>query len=103
MQWTAARMHKQHRLGGDTSDPTLARPTSHTPLRNGRPGAQQEVSEVGIPSTVISPRRRLGMVAVSSEARVGPLLREWRKRRRMTQLELSLDAGISARHLSFIE
>jgi transcriptional regulator with XRE-family HTH domain len=31
------------------------------------------------------------------------LLREWRKRRRRTQLELALDAGISARHLSFVE
>jgi transcriptional regulator with XRE-family HTH domain len=31
------------------------------------------------------------------------LLREWRQRRRLTQLELALDAGISARHLSFVE
>jgi transcriptional regulator with XRE-family HTH domain len=43
------------------------------------------------------------MATVSSDARVGPLLREWRKRRRLTQLELALDAGISARHLSFVE
>jgi transcriptional regulator with XRE-family HTH domain len=43
------------------------------------------------------------MVTVSSHPRVGPLLREWRKRRRLTQLELALDAGISARHLSFVE
>jgi transcriptional regulator with XRE-family HTH domain len=43
------------------------------------------------------------MATVSPEARVGPLLREWRKRRRLTQLELALDAGISARHLSFVE
>lgn len=34
---------------------------------------------------------------------VGPLLREWRQRRRTSQLELALDAGISARHLSFVE
>jgi transcriptional regulator with XRE-family HTH domain len=34
---------------------------------------------------------------------VGPLLREWRKRRRRSQLELALDAGISPRHLSFVE
>lgn len=40
---------------------------------------------------------------MSSESRVGPLLREWRKRRRRTQLDLALDAGISARHLSFVE
>lgn len=39
----------------------------------------------------------------SSLPGVGPLLREWRKRRRRTQLELSLEAGISARHLSFVE
>src|SRR2546425_2128729 len=43
------------------------------------------------------------MATVSSQSRVGPLLREWRKRRRRTQLELALDAGISARHLSFVE
>ena len=29
---------------------------------------------------------------------VGPLLREWRRRRRRSQLELALDAGVSARH-----
>ena len=34
---------------------------------------------------------------------VGTLLREWRQRRRLTQLDLALDANISARHLSFME
>ena len=34
---------------------------------------------------------------------VGPLLREWRRRRHMSQLDLSLEAAVSARHLSFIE
>ena len=43
------------------------------------------------------------MATVSSPRGVGPLLREWRRRRRRTQLELALDAGVSARHLSFIE
>jgi transcriptional regulator with XRE-family HTH domain len=43
------------------------------------------------------------MAAVSSKPQVGPLLREWRKRRRRTQLDLALDAGISMRHLSFVE
>jgi transcriptional regulator with XRE-family HTH domain len=43
------------------------------------------------------------MATVSSQPRVGPLLREWRRRRRRTQLDLALDAGISARHLSFVE
>ena len=34
---------------------------------------------------------------------VGDLLREWRQRRRKSQLNLALDAGISARHISFLE
>jgi transcriptional regulator with XRE-family HTH domain len=33
----------------------------------------------------------------------GPLLRAWRERRRVSQLELALRAGSSARHISFIE
>jgi len=31
------------------------------------------------------------------------MLREWRRARRFSQLELALEAGISARHLSFVE
>lgn len=31
------------------------------------------------------------------------MLRQWRERQRLSQLALALDAGISARHLSFIE
>ncbi|MGW2045948.1 helix-turn-helix domain-containing protein [Streptomyces sp. NPDC001858] len=34
---------------------------------------------------------------------VGPLLRDWRVRRRMSQLELALRADSSARHISFVE
>jgi transcriptional regulator with XRE-family HTH domain len=34
---------------------------------------------------------------------VGELLREWRERRRLSQLDLSIQADISARHLSFVE
>jgi transcriptional regulator with XRE-family HTH domain len=43
------------------------------------------------------------MATASSKPRVGPLLREWRERRHVSQLEVALDAGISARHLSFVE
>jgi transcriptional regulator with XRE-family HTH domain len=43
------------------------------------------------------------MVTARSHAEVGSLLREWRERRRLTQLDLGLEAGISARHLSFVE
>lgn len=34
---------------------------------------------------------------------VGNLLKQWRERRRKSQLELALDAEISTRHLSFVE
>ena len=34
---------------------------------------------------------------------VGHLLRSWRQRRRLSQLDLSSEAGVSARHLSFVE
>lgn len=43
------------------------------------------------------------MATVSVQTAIGPVLREWRERRRLTQLELALDAGISTRHLSFVE
>jgi transcriptional regulator with XRE-family HTH domain len=33
----------------------------------------------------------------------GDLLRHWRQQRRRSQLDLALDAGVSARHLSFVE
>src|SRR3954464_3739172 len=38
-----------------------------------------------------------------SSAPAGQLLRDWRVRRRMSQLDLASEAGISARHLSFVE
>jgi transcriptional regulator with XRE-family HTH domain len=41
--------------------------------------------------TVIAPRR------------VGELLRDWRVRRRLSQQQLALEAGVSARHVSFVE
>ena len=34
---------------------------------------------------------------------IGELLREWRERRRLSQLALALDAEVSTRHLSFLE
>src|SRR3954453_6843187 len=43
------------------------------------------------------------MTAISTTAGPGPLLRDWRNRRRMSQLDLALDASVSARHLSFVE
>src|SRR5262245_28865113 len=42
------------------------------------------------------------MSSVQAEP-VGTLLRDWRKRRHLSQLDLACDADISARHLSFLE
>jgi transcriptional regulator with XRE-family HTH domain len=42
-------------------------------------------------------------VAAPPARPVGQLLREWRERRRLSQLDLSIQADISTRHLSFVE
>jgi transcriptional regulator with XRE-family HTH domain len=42
-------------------------------------------------------------LALMSENRVGTLIRDWRQRRRLSQLDLALEAGVSTRHLSFVE
>jgi transcriptional regulator with XRE-family HTH domain len=43
-------------------------------------------------------------MAVAARAEgAGPLLREWRRRRNLSQLELALGSAVSTRHLSFIE
>jgi transcriptional regulator with XRE-family HTH domain len=34
---------------------------------------------------------------------IGSLLKQWRSRRRLSQLDLALDVGVSPRHLSFVE
>jgi transcriptional regulator with XRE-family HTH domain len=39
----------------------------------------------------------------ATSARIGDHLREWRLRRHLSQLDLAVDAEISARHLSFVE
>jgi transcriptional regulator with XRE-family HTH domain len=58
---------------------------------------------------VTGPDGRRGLHEASSKALsddappLGELLRRWRRLRRTSQLDLALDAGISARHLSFVE
>jgi transcriptional regulator with XRE-family HTH domain len=54
------------------------------------------------------PLTATGQTEAVTQARVqmtsfGDLLREWRQRRRMSQLDLALAAGVSSRHVSFIE
>jgi predicted transcriptional regulator len=43
------------------------------------------------------------MSELAARPRVGSLLRDWRVRRRLSQLDLALGAGVSARHVSFVE
>jgi transcriptional regulator with XRE-family HTH domain len=43
------------------------------------------------------------MSAVAAPVPLGTLLKDWRRRRRLSQLDLALEAGVSARHLSFVE
>lgn len=47
--------------------------------------------------------RAMATTTRPERAHVGTLLRDWRRRRRLSQLELALEAGVSARHLSFLE
>ena len=42
-------------------------------------------------------------MSLATHAGVGELLRTWRRRRRLSQLELAVEAEVSARHLSFVE
>lgn len=44
----------------------------------------------------------MGALAVREES-FGDLLRSWRQRRRVSQLDLAIEADVSARHLSFLE
>ncbi len=43
------------------------------------------------------------MATRQAPAHAGELLREWRQRRRLSQLDLAIQADVSARHLSFVE
>jgi transcriptional regulator with XRE-family HTH domain len=55
----------------------------------------------------MEPRRAAATVAcvmVDDEPQTaGELIRFWRTRRRLSQLELALDANLSTKHLSFVE
>ena len=42
-------------------------------------------------------------MSLSTAPRVGHMLRDWRQRRRLSQMDLSNEAAVSARHLSFVE
>ncbi|QBE64567.1 helix-turn-helix domain-containing protein [Pseudoduganella lutea] len=44
-----------------------------------------------------------GSITYANGADVGAMLREWRQVRRLSQLDLALQADVSARHLSYVE
>jgi len=48
-------------------------------------------------------RPKASVGSLSMKPAVGDMLREWRKRRHLSQLELSSRTGVSSRHLSYIE
>lgn len=56
--------------------------------------------EVMSPAPVCGYRRRMDTTTMRP---VGEMLRDWRQRRRLSQLELAGEAGISTRHISFLE
>src|ERR1700737_792711 len=43
------------------------------------------------------------MAVATAPAPIGELLRSWRQRRSLSQLELALNAAVSSRHVSFLE
>lgn len=49
------------------------------------------------------PRDTLANMTVRKPSQVGHLLRYWRNARKLSQLDVALAAGISGRHLSFVE
>ena len=51
----------------------------------------------------MSPRGSATRTDQSTASAFGTVLRHWRARRRLSQLDLATEAGISTRHLSFIE
>lgn len=51
----------------------------------------------------MSPTPHLALADGDQATSFGALLRCWREHRRRSQLELALDAGVSQRHLSFLE
>ena len=53
---------------------------------------------------LVHPAAYVGAVtALDTRSGVGDLLRSWRGRRRLSQFDLSLQTGVSTRHLSYVE
>src|ERR1700722_1441496 len=74
-------------------------------VRRSRVPESRSASVQSITSQVMESRRapRYPFIMSVTNNGFGPLLREWRQRRRISQLDLSLDGNISTRHLSFLK
>jgi transcriptional regulator with XRE-family HTH domain len=68
-----------------------------------RAGNYPRGKRIGGPSAVSSVGETMKKRANIRRTHFGHLLRRWRQSRGISQLNLALDAGLSARHLSFIE
>ncbi len=64
---------------------------------------QMPCSSAGAAMKRGSPHRAAMLSMTMKPASLGEQLREWRVRRRMSQMDLALDTEMSTRHLSFIE
>ena len=51
----------------------------------------------------LSSTERVTFRDMTTRTGAGPLLKQWRTRRRFSQLDLATEAGVSQRHLSFLE
>jgi transcriptional regulator with XRE-family HTH domain len=70
--------------------------------------ASPDSSEISLPATDVPIGTSIGVPSEVARYRarmtgVGPLLREWRGRRRLSQMDLAIEAGVSTKHLSFVE
>jgi transcriptional regulator with XRE-family HTH domain len=61
------------------------------------------VRPMGLPSGLMTTTTITGATSLGDVRPVGERLRAWRQHRRLSQLELAVEAGISTRHLSFVE
>lgn len=69
------------------------------------PGLRRSTAQAMTRGVMAAPRRLRyrGHMMVLPRVAIGALLREWRQRRRLSQLELALAAEVSTRHLSCLE
>ena len=79
------------------------------PPSNGRASITSDVKAALVPSAITEPHRASATVGPwpnrpeREPQTAGELIRFWRTQRRLTQMEMALDAHLSTKHLSFVE